>query len=70
MFGMMGNDPAQWLTDGIEIATATLFLVLPELLLATAGGWLLGRAGTGIVTVRIAREASLPPRVSGGLDAS
>jgi len=70
MLRLLGNEPAQRLTDGIEIVMATLVLVLPELLLATAAGWLLGRAGTGNVTVRVAGETSPPPGASGDLDAA
>ncbi len=70
IYGSIGNEPAEWLVDGVDLAMGAILLVLPELLLATAGGWLLGRAGKGIVTVRIAREASPPPRVSGGPDAA
>lgn len=40
---LMGNEPSTWLLDGVELAAATIVLVLPELLLALAAGWLLGR---------------------------
>ena len=61
LFGSMGNELLQSLADGIEFATATTLLVLPELLIAAAGGWLFGRAGTGIASVQMSGEASSSP---------
>ncbi len=61
LFGFMGNESVQSLADGIELATATTLLVLPELLIAAAGGWLLGRAGTRIVSVQVTGEAAPSP---------
>ena len=57
----MGNESVQSLADGIELATATSLLVLPELLIAAAGGWLLGRAETRIVSVQVTGEAAPSP---------
>jgi hypothetical protein len=61
LFGFMGNESVQLLADGIELATATFLLVLPELLIAAAGGCLFGRAGTRIVSVQVTGEASSAP---------
>jgi hypothetical protein len=52
MASMMGNEPPQWLEYGIELALATTLLVLPELLVATLGGWLLARAGNRTIIVQ------------------
>ncbi len=61
LLGLMGDEPASWLINSVELAMTTLLLVLPELLLATAAGWLLGRAGARTVTVRFAGESSPLP---------
>ena len=57
MAGMMGNEPPQWLEYGIELALATTLLVLPELLVATLGGWLLARAGNRTIIVQSGASA-------------
>jgi hypothetical protein len=48
------------LMDGIEFAIVAFLLVVPELLFAGAGGWLLDRTAAGTIAVRAAREP-LPP---------
>jgi hypothetical protein len=56
MIGMMGDEPAQWLVDGVELVMGTALMVLPEMLIAIAGGWLFARAGQRTVIGRAGCE--------------
>jgi hypothetical protein len=64
MIGMMGDEPAQWLADGVELAMGTALLMLPEMLLAIAGAWLFARARQRTLNARAGGETSSLSRSS------
>jgi hypothetical protein len=41
---IIARQPAEWVFNGIEYAMVTAFFLLPELIFALMGGWMMGRA--------------------------
>jgi hypothetical protein len=59
---LLATGPANWVVDGFEMAMCTAFFLLPELLVALAGGWLIGKSSS---SARQA-EASHPSTTASG----
>ena len=57
---IIGANPASWLLDAIEWLLCIVAFLLPELAVALAGGWLIGRSGRCVIE---------PPIHGGGIPA-
>jgi hypothetical protein len=60
---IIGDNPPEWLLGTLEISLVVIDLLLPEFLVALAGGWLVGRSGGRL---GIERRAAGNPEETGG----